>query len=172
VVRQNRVVDTKQRPDGTWDVYTQKGTVHAEHVVNAGGLWAREVGRMVGLELPVLAMEHQYFITEDLPELKGQKELLHVIDFEAEVYMRQERQGLLLGTYERAGVPWSPRVTPWDFGQDLLPNDLDRLAPSLEVGFQHFPVLADAGIRRIVNGPFTFAPDGNPLIGPVRGLRN
>jgi dimethylglycine dehydrogenase len=115
--------------------------VHAEHVVNAGGLWAREVGRMVGLELPVLAMEHQYLITEDMPELVGQKEQLHCIDFEGEIYMRQERGGMLLGTYERAGVPWSPRTTPWDFGQDLLPNDLERIAPSLEVGFEHFPRL-------------------------------
>ena len=139
IVRQNRVVDTKQRPDGTWDVVTEQGTVHAEHVVNAGGLWAREVGRFVGLELPVLAMEHQYFVTEDLPELKGQKELLHIIDFEAEIYMRQERQGLLLGTYERAGVPWSPKTTPWNFGQDLLPNDLERIAPSVDRGVRAFP---------------------------------
>jgi dimethylglycine dehydrogenase len=172
IVRRNRVVDTRQRADGSWDVITEQGTVHAEHVVNAGGLWAREVGRFVGLELPILAMEHQYFITEDLPELAGQKELMHAIDFEAEIYMRQERGGMLLGTYERACVPWSPHTTPWDFGQDLLPNDLDRLAPSLEVAFQHFPRLESAGIRKIVNGPFTFAPDGNPLIGPVRGLRN
>ena len=172
VVRQTRVVDVKLRPDGSWDVVTEKGTVCAEHVVNAGGLWAREVGRMVGLELPILAMEHQYLITEDLPELIGQKEQLHCIDFEGEIYMRQERGGMLLGTYERAGVPWSPRVTPWDFGQDLLPNDLERIGPSLEVGFQHFPGLANAGIRKVVNGPFTFAPDGNPLIGPIRGLKN
>jgi len=172
IVRQTRVTDLKQRPDGTWDVITDKGNVHAEHVVNAGGLWAREVGRFVGLELPILAMEHQYLITEDLPELKGQKESLHCIDFEGEIYMRQERQGILMGTYERAGVPWSPQTTPWDFGQDLLPNDLDRIAPSLEVGFKHFPRLESAGIKKIVNGPFTFAPDGNPLIGPVRGLKN
>ncbi len=151
---------------------TEKGTVHAEHVVNAGGLWAREVGRFVGLELPILAMEHQYFITEDLPELKGQKELLHVIDFEAEIYMRQERQGMLLGTYERAGVPWSPKTTPWDFGQDLLPNDLERIAPSVTVAFEHFPRLESAGIKKVVNGPFTFAPDGNPLVGPIKGLKN
>ncbi len=172
IVRQNRVVDTKQRPDGTWDVITEHGTVHAEHVVNAGGLWAREVGRFVGLELPILAMEHQYFITEDLPELKGQPELKHVIDFEAEIYMRQERQGLLLGSYERAGVPWSPETTPWDFGQDLLPDDLERIAPSVALAAEHFPALERAGIRKIVNGPFTFAPDGNPLVGPVQGLRN
>ncbi len=148
--------------------------MHAEHVVNAGGLWAREVGRMVGLELPVLAMEHQYLITEDLPEFAGQrKELVHCIDFEGEIYMRQERGGMLLGTYERAGVPWSPQVTPWDFGQDLLPSDLDRIAPSLEVGVPAFPAARRApASRQVVNGPFTFAPDGNPLVGPIAGLRN
>jgi dimethylglycine dehydrogenase len=172
IVRQTRVIDLKARTDGTWDVITGKGNVHAEHVVNAGGLWAREVGRMVGIELPILAMEHQYLITEDMPELVGRKEGLHCIDFEGEIYTRQERGGMLLGTYERAGVPWSARVTPWDFGQDLLPNDLERIAPSLEVGFQHFPAFARIGIRKVVNGPFTFAPDGNPLIGPIRGLRN
>jgi dimethylglycine dehydrogenase len=172
VVRHTRVTDLKPRADGSWDVITDHGNVHAEHVVNAGGLWAREVGRMVGLELPVLAMEHQYLITEDLPELKGQKEALHCIDFEGEIYTRQERGGMLLGTYERAGVPWSPRETPWDFTQSLLQEDLERIAPSLEVGFEHFPAIGRAGIRKVVNGPFTFAPDGNPLVGPIRGLRN
>ncbi|MFZ1097942.1 MAG: FAD-dependent oxidoreductase [Steroidobacteraceae bacterium] len=172
IVRHTRVTDLKPRRDGTWDVITEQGNVHAEHVVNAGGLWAREVGRMVGLELPVLAMEHQYLITEDIPALKGRKEQLHCIDFEGEIYTRQERGGMLLGTYERAGVPWSPRETPWDFTQSLLPNDLERIAPSLEVGFQHFPALGEVGIRKVVNGPFTFAPDGNPLVGPIRGLRN
>jgi dimethylglycine dehydrogenase len=172
VVRQTRVVDCRPRADGSWDVVTDHGTVHAEHVVNAAGLWAREVGRMVGLELPILAMEHQYLITEDIAEFKGRDEQLHCIDFEGEIYMRQERGGMLMGTYERAGVPWSPHTTPWDFGQDLLPNDLERIAPSLEVGFRHFPRLESAGIKKIVNGPFTFAPDGNPLVGPVRGLRN
>ncbi len=79
---------------------------------------------------------------------------------------------MLMGTYERAGVPWSPTQTPWDFGQDLLPNDLERIAPSLAVGFEHFPSLGSAGIKKVVNGPFTFAPDGNPLVGPIKGLRN
>jgi dimethylglycine dehydrogenase len=172
IVRQTRVTDLQARPDGTWDVITSTGTVHAEYVVNAAGLWAREVGRMVGVELPVLAMEHQYLITGDMPELVGKKEQMHCIDFEGEIYIRQERGGMLMGTYERAGVPWSEIQTPWDFGQDLLPNDLERIAPSLEVGFEHFPSLGEAGIKKVVNGPFTFAPDGNPLIGPVRGLRN
>jgi dimethylglycine dehydrogenase len=172
IVRHTRVTDLKARADGSWDVITDHGNVHAEHVVNAGGLWAREVGRMVGIELPILAMEHQYLITGDMPELAGKPEQLHAIDFEGEIYLRQERGGMLMGTYERAGVPWSPRTTPWDFGQDLLPNDLERIAPSLEVGFAHFPALEPAGIKKIVNGPFTFAPDGNPLVGPIRGLRN
>jgi dimethylglycine dehydrogenase len=172
IVRHTRVTDLKPRPDGSWDVITDHGNVHAEHVVNAGGLWAREVGRMVGIELPILAMEHQYLITGDMPELAGKPEQLHAIDFEGEIYLRQERGGMLMGTYERAGVPWSPVTTPWDFGQDLLPNDLERIAPSLEVGFAHFPALGAAGIKKIVNGPFTFAPDGNPLVGPIQGLRN
>ncbi|HEY6483760.1 MAG TPA: FAD-dependent oxidoreductase [Steroidobacteraceae bacterium] len=172
IVRHNRVVDLQPTADGGWDVITEQGNVRAEHVVNAGGLWAREVGRLVGLELPVLAMEHQYLITEEIAALKGQKEQLHCIDFEGEIYLREERGGMLMGTYERAGVPWSAVRTPWDFGQNLLPNDLERIAPSLEVGFEHFPVLGRSGIRKVVNGPFTFAPDGNPLVGPIKGLAN
>jgi dimethylglycine dehydrogenase len=173
IYRQTKVEELRQRSDGTWDVVTNKGTIHAEHVVNCGGLWAREVGRMVGVELPVLAMEHHYLVTEDVSHLfiTG-KELPHCIDFGAEIYLRQEQRGMLLGTYEHDGVPWSPKATPWNFAAELLPPDLDRIAANLELGFQHFPALAEAGIRRVVNGPFTFAPDGNPLVGPVRGLRN
>lgn len=175
--QKTRVRKLAPRTDGCWDVVTDAGTVIAEHVVNAGGLWAREVGRMAGLELPVLAMEHHYLLTEDMPEVEQinastGKEVLHVIDFGGEIYMRQERGGMLMGTYEKAGVPWSPEETPWDFGAELLAPDLDRLLPSLEVGFSHFPAFNDVGIREIINGPFTFAPDGNPLVGPVRGLKN
>ncbi len=173
VYRFNRVLDLVARTDGHWDVITEKGTLVAQHVVNAGGLWAREVGRMTGLELPVLAMEHHYLVTGEIPAVVASpKEVLHVIDFEGEIYMRQEGRGMLIGTYEKAGVPWSANETPWNFTHELLPPDLDRIAPSLEVGFAHFPALENAGIKRIVNGPFTFAPDGNPLIGPVRGLSN
>jgi dimethylglycine dehydrogenase len=174
---QTRVEDLKPRTDGSWDVITAKGNIHAEHVVNCGGLWAREVGRMAGLELPVLAMEHMYLVTEEMPEVvafnkeKGH-EVPHAIDFKAEIYMRQERNGMVLGTYEKACVPWQPKQTPWDFGTELLTPDLDRIAPSLELGFKHFPAMAKAGIKRVINGPFTFSPDGNPLVGPVQGLRN
>jgi dimethylglycine dehydrogenase len=173
VYRFTRVTDLQQRPDGSWDVITDKGNLVAEHVVNAAGLWAREVGRMAGLELPVLAMEHQYLVTGEIPEIVASPtEMLHVIDFDGEIYMRQEGKGMLIGTYEKAGVPWSPRETPWNFSHELLPPDLDRISDSLEVGFRHFPPLERAGIKRIVNGPFTFAPDGNPVVGPIRGLRN
>ena len=173
IYRHTRVVETRPRADGSWDVVTDKGTLVAEHVVNAGGLWAREVGRMAGLELPILAMEHQYLVTGEIPEVvAADKEIIHIIDFDGEIYMRQEGDGMLIGTYEAHGVPWSPRTTPWDFGQDLLAPDLERISDNLEVGFRHFPPLGRAGIKRIVNGPFTFTPDGNPLIGPVRGLKN
>ena len=173
VYRFTRVTDTRPRPDGSWEVVTDKGKLMAEHVVNAAGLWAREVGRFAGLELPVLAMEHQYVVTGEIPEVVASpKEVLHAIDFEGEIYMRQEGRGMLIGTYEKAGVPWAPRETPWNFAHELLPPDLERIAESLEVGFRHFPALERAGIKRVVNGPFTFAPDGNPVIGPIRGLTN
>ncbi len=174
---QTKVESLEQKPDGTWIVHTDKGDVHAEHVVNCGGLWAREVGRMVGIELPVLAMEHMYLVTDDIPEVVAYnketgKEIGHVIDFGAESYLRQEGKGMVLGVYEQACKPWSPKDTPWSFGQELLQPDLDRIAPSLEIAFKHFPTLEHAGIKRVINGPFTFAPDGNPLVGPVQGRTN
>ena len=174
---QTKVESLEQKPDGTWRVITNKGVVECEHVVNAGGLWAREVGRMVGIELPVLAMEHMYLVTDDIPEVEAfnksaGKEIGHVIDFGAESYLRQEGKGMVLGVYEQAGKPWSTKTTPWSFGQELLQPDLDRIAPSLEIAFKHFPTLEHAGIKRVINGPFTFAPDGNPLVGPVQGRTN
>jgi len=175
IERFTKVEELLQCADRSWRVITNKGEIRAEHVVNAGGLWAREVGHMVGREHPVLAMEHMYLITEDMPEVAAinaatGKEVVHAVDFDGEMYLRQERGGMLLGTYEKACKPWSEDVTPWSFGHELLTPDIERLALSLEVAFQHFPALQRAGIRKVVNGPFTFAPDGNPLVGPVRGL--
>ena len=171
------VTGLNHRPDGTWDVITdQDHTIHAEHVVNAGGLWAREVGRMCGLELPVLAMEHHYLMTEPMDEVIEYnktmgRELPHIIDFAGEIYARQEGQSILLGTYEQENRPWAAKETPWDFVFQLLPHDLERIAPELERGFAHFPAVGRAGIKKFVNGPFTFSPDGNPLVGPIRGMR-
>ncbi|MEM6973279.1 MAG: FAD-dependent oxidoreductase [Pseudomonadota bacterium] len=172
------VNETNQRPDGTWDVVTPRGTVHAEIIVNCGGLWAREVGRLSGVELPVQPMEHHYLITEEIPAIAermgsgGAGRLPAGIDYEANIYFRQERTGMLLGTYEPKSTPWAPGGTPLDFGHELLNPDLDRIADRLEMSFERIPAIGQAGIKDIINGPFTFGPDGNPLIGPVPGMRN
>lgn len=173
-IRQQTAVSAlRQLPSGEWRATTAQGDITAEVVVNAGGLWAREVGNMAGINLPVQAMEHHYLITEPLAEIAGLgHELPAMVDFDGNAYGRQEGMGMLLGTYEEDGTPWAVDATPWDFGHELLPDDLSRIAPRLEVAFQHFPKLAQAGIKKVVNGPFTFAPDGNPLVGPVPGLRN
>ncbi|MFT4774176.1 MAG: dimethylglycine dehydrogenase [Candidatus Azotimanducaceae bacterium] len=175
------VHDITRAPDGTWDLHVHDtrqnqdlGIINCEHFVNAGGLWAREVGRMTGLELPILAMEHMYLITEEVPQLKEWRQSskmpgFHVVDLGGEIYMREEGNSLLLGTYERKGVPWAPHQTDWNFGAQLLTPDLERIGDNLEVGFNHFPIFQEIGIKDTINGPFTFAPDGNPLIGPVKG---
>jgi dimethylglycine dehydrogenase len=167
------VLETNQRPDGTWDVVTEKGNVHAEYIVNAGGLWAREVGHMAGIHLPVQPMEHHYLITEDIPEIVEREERLPAgIDYEGNMYFRQERNGMLLGTYEPHATPWSVAGTPMDFGHELLQPQIDHIAERLELGFERIPALGRAGIKNMINGPFTFGPDGNPMIGPVPGMRN
>ncbi len=169
----NRVLETHPRGDGSWEVVTEQGTLVAEHVVNAGGLWAREVGRMAGVYLPLHPMEHQYLATDDLPEVYNrEKELPHVVDPGGESYLRQEGRGLVIGFYEQSAEPWAVDGTPWDFGHELLNDKLDKISDSLEIAYNRYPVLAKAGIKRVINGPFTFAPDGNPLVGPVPGLRN
>lgn len=167
------VIETNQRADGSWDVVTEKGTIHAEHIVNAGGLWAREVGHLSGLNLPVQPMEHHYLITEAIPEIVASKERLPAgIDYEGNMYFRQEGQGMLLGTYEPKATPWSLKGTPMSFGHELLEPQLEHIAERLEIGFERIPALEKAGIKDIINGPFTFGPDGNPMIGPVPGMQN
>ena len=168
-----------QRPDGSWDLTTPKGQINAEQVVNCGGLWAREVGHMSGIHLPVQPMEHHYLITEDIAEIQSRManqgeagRLPAGIDYEANIYFRQERQGMLLGTYEPQSTPWKVEGTPWDFGHELLNPDLDRIADRLEMSFERIPAIGNAGIKNIINGPFTFGPDGNPMIGPVPGMKN
>lgn len=169
-----KVEDLVPKSDGTWTVVTDKGKIHCEHVVNAAGLWAREVGRMAGVHVPIVPMEHHYLLTGDVDEIaEFDGELPLILDLDGEIYLRQEQNGALLGVYEKHSTPWSVDGTPWDYGEtDLLESRLDDIGSELLRGFERYPSLAEAGIRRVVNGPFTFAPDGNPLIGPVRGVQN
>jgi dimethylglycine dehydrogenase len=173
VYRRSPVIETRPRPDGGWDVVTPNGTIHADILINAAGLWAREVGRLAGIVLPVQPMEHHYLITEAIPEIEAfGKEIAVTVDYEGNAYTRQEQKGILLGTYEPQCVPWSVAGTPLDFGHELLAPDLERVTERLEIAFERMPALARAGIKNVINGPFTFGPDGNPLVGPVPGLRN
>jgi dimethylglycine dehydrogenase len=173
IVLRNRVLETNQMTDGSWQVVTEQGTIIAEHLVNAAGLWAREVGEMAGVYLPLHPMEHQYFATDDIAEVYDRdQELPHVMDPEGESYLRQEGKGLVIGFYEQNCEPWAVDGTAWDFGHELLTENLDRIGDSMATAFKRYPVLENAGIKTIINGPFTFAPDGNPLVGPVPGLRN
>jgi dimethylglycine dehydrogenase len=172
VILRNRVLALRQSPDG-WFVETEQGTITAEHVVNAAGLWARKVGQMVGVNLPVTPMQHHYLITDDVPELAAlDHEIVSITDLEGFTYLQPERKGVLLGIYERDPRHWQVEGADWDFGMDLLPPDIDRILPELAIGFERFPALQNIGIRRWVNGAFTFTPDGNPLVGPVPGKKN
>ena len=171
-----KVLSTTQRADGTWDLVTDKGAVHAEHIVNAAGLWAREVGAMAGVYFPLVPMEHQYIVTEDVPQISAiidaGGEHPHVMDPAGESYLRQEGRGLCIGFYEQTCRPWAVNGTPWDFGHELLANDFDKIEDSIAFAYKRFPALESAGVKSVIHGPFTFAPDGNPLVGPVPGMRN
>ena len=169
VIEHNRVLELHQTAEG-WDVITEKGTIHAEHVVNAAGLWAKQVGRMAGIELPVSPLSHHYLLTETIPEIAAlDHEVPLVVDLEGFTYMRQDQKGMLLGIYEIDHKHWMMDGAPWDYGIELLQEDIDRIENELRLGFERYPVLQKAGVRNWVNGAFTFSPDGNPLVGPVRG---
>ena len=171
-----KVLSTTQRADGTWDLVTDKGSVHAEHIVNAAGLWAREVGAMAGVYFPLLPMEHQYIVTEDVAQIAAMidagGEHPNVMDPAGESYLRQEGRGLCIGFYEQPCRPWAVNGTPWDFGHELLADDFDKIEDSIAFAYKRFPALESAGVKSVIHGPFTFAPDGNPLVGPVPGMRN
>jgi dimethylglycine dehydrogenase len=172
IVTQNRVVETNPTKNG-WEVVTEKGTITAEHIVNAGGLWGREVAAMAGVYLPILPMAHQYVVTEEIPEIAARDtEFPHVIDPGGESYLRQEGKGFVIGFYEQPCEPWQVDRTPWDFGHELLNDNLEKIEASVAFAYRRFPVLERTGIKRVIHGPFSFAPDGNPLVGPVPGLRN
>ncbi|SDD41908.1 GcvT family protein [Ruegeria marina] len=171
IVENNRVLELHQTADG-WKVVTEKGTVTCEHVVNAAGLWAKQVGRMAGIELPVSPLNHHYLISDTIPEVAAlDRELPLVVDLEGFTYMRQDQKGILLGIYEIDRDHWMMDGAPWEYGFELQKEDPDRIERELTLGFQRYPALQEVGVKTWVNGAFTFSPDGNPLMGPVRGKR-
>ena len=170
IVLHNRVAAIMRTGDG-WRLDTERGPIDCEHVINAGGLWARKVGRMVGVDHPLVPMPHHFLVTDEIPEIAAiGGDMPAVTDLEGFTYLQKEGNGVLLGVYEQHPRHWMVEGAPWDFGQTLFPEEVDRIAPELTIGFKRFPVLHDVGIKRWVNGAFTFTPDGNPLVGPVAGL--
>jgi dimethylglycine dehydrogenase len=171
VHRHTRVTGLERTRGGEWRVATSRGDFLAEIVVNAAGTWAREVGHLVGLNLPIVPMEHQYLVTEAIPEVAAlSRELPLLREVDVSYYLRQEADGLLLGPYERGAKPFGVGGIPPAFGADLLPPDPERLRAIVEGAMARVPALGRAGIQRIVNGPITYTPDGNPLLGPTFGL--
>ncbi len=153
-----------------WKVVTDKGEIECEHVVNAAGLWAKQVGRMAGIELPVSPLKHHYLISDSIPQLEELDfEVPMTVDLEGFTYLRQDQKGVLLGIYEVNHEHWAMDGAPWDYGMELFQEQTDRIEHELTCGFERYPVLQDVGVKTWVNGAFTFSPDGNPLVGPVKG---
>jgi len=174
ISRFNRVKEINLQSNGEWEVVTEKGTVIAEHVVNAAGCFACEVGEMVGVTLPIVNLEHQYLVTENHPALEE-------LDFELPVsrdsycsaYLRQEGNGLIIGPYETWGAkPWALAGMDWSFDRGLFQPDLERLMPFLDRCMERMPIFGEVGIKTVINGPITHTPDDNVLVGPQAGLRN
>jgi len=170
--RHTPVTATNPTPEG-WEVVTPEGTIQCEYVVNAAGLWAREVAAMAGITLPLMPVEHHYLVTEDIPEVAELgRDLPNVSYPEANVYVRQEGKGVLLGAYEDKCTHWAEHGTPLDFGHELLPDDVGRMERNFEMAIERMPVLGRVGIKRVINGPMIFSPDLGPLLGPYPGTRN
>ena len=173
IKRHTRVTGLVQRPGGEWLVSIDKGDVVAEIVVNAAGYRAGEIMAMVGRHLPIAVMSHQYLVTEDVPELAGRSTRMPLLrDPDTSFYLRQEREGFILGPYEWKATPMWLDGMPDDFANQLWNDDFDRLEPYIEDAMRRVPALGRAGIKRGVNGPIPYSPDGNPYIGPEPDLRN
>ena len=168
---ETRVEELNQTDDG-WQVVTDRGTITCEHVVNAAGLWAKQVGRMAGIELPVSPLKHHYLITDTVPEVaEADFEMPMTVDLEGFTYMRQDQKGVLVGIYEVDHEHWAMDGAPWNYGEELFQEQLDRIENELTLGLDRYPSIQNVGIKTWVNGAFTFSPDGNPLVGPVSGKR-
>ena len=175
VYRHTPVTDLTQKPDGTWIVHTEKGDIHCEKIVNAGGYRCNELGAMMGVELPVASMEHQYMLTESIPEIEALGDDFRVPLIRCptdDFYQRAEKKGLLIGFYEQDCKTWGLDGIDPDFTNALCPDDLDRVVDVMEGAFKRLPCLENAGIHSVINGPITYTPDGLPLVGKIPGKSN
>jgi dimethylglycine dehydrogenase len=173
VYRHDPVELIARAASGEWLVHTRSGTIRCEVLINAAGTWAREIGAMMGLDLPVVPMLHQYLVTDRIEAVAALDHELPIIrDPEQSWYLRQEGMGFIVGPYEREGQPWGVDGIPAQFGMELLPGDLSRIEKILDDAMMRVPALAEGGIKTVVNGPITFTPDAAPLIGPAFGLDN
>lgn len=173
IIRFCPVTGTAQTPDGTWIVRTPKGDIATGWVVNAAGLWGREVAALAGVNLPLQPTEHQYFVTENIAEINAlDRRLPSVADRDGEYYLRQEGKGLLVGAYEKHPVFWAEAGTPQNFGHELFADDLERIEDNMMRAIDRVPVIGQAGIKRVINGPMIWSPDANVLFGPVPELSN
>jgi len=169
----NPVTDISQTPGGEWVVHTKDGDITCEIVVNAAGLWTSAIGAMVGLYLPVIAMEHQHILFEDVPELiESGMQLPLLRDPDTSYYMRQEFKGLLIGPYESKPAAWHPDGVPMEYASQTIKPNLERIQDILMAAIKRVPAMDDCGVKEEVNGPITYTPDGGPLLGPAFGLRN
>lgn len=167
------VTATEQQTDGSWIVKTPKGDIHTQWVVNAAGLWGREVAALAGITLPLQPTEHQYFVTETIQEIAdAPNRLPSVSDRDGEYYLRQEGQGLLVGAYEKNMKFWAEDGTPLDFAHELFADDLERIEDNMMNAIERVPAVGEAGIKRVINGPMIWSPDANVLFGPLPELEN
>ncbi|MEO0402054.1 MAG: FAD-dependent oxidoreductase [Pseudomonadota bacterium] len=173
VYRQTDVTGLTQLKDDSWIVHTNKGDIACEVVVNACGYRVNEVGAMMGVHHPVTSMEHQYFVTDEIPDIVAASHRMPLLRCPiSDYYCRQEKNGLLLGFYEQDCKTWGMDGISPSFSNDLCPDDLDRITDVLEGAFERMPALTEVGIKNVVNGPITYTIDGAPLVGPIPGKRN
>lgn len=175
VHRFTKVTGIARTASGEWNVQTDKGDILAEYVINAGGYRGAEVTEMGGKYLPMVTLEHQYLVTESIPELEAVKGLLPLVrDPDDSYYLRQEKTGLILGPYEKtnAAARWHDGKIPEKFAYELYPDDLERLEWYIEKACERMPILGTVGVQRVINGPIPYSPDGSPYVGPAFGMRN
>lgn len=173
IYRRNPVISISRKPSGEFIVHSEKGDIVCEKIVNASGYRVNEVGRMLGVEHPVVSMEHMYFLTEPITELEALDFRVPIIrDPGDDFYSRQEKNGLLVGVYEQACKTFGLEGIDPRFSQSLCPSDLDRCLDNMQGIFERLPCLTETGIHSVVNGPITYSADGAPLIGPIPGKPN